>query len=177
MFDWIANATVRTVRRVIIGVAGGTIVLAGLAMLVLPGPGIVTIGFGLALLSLEFAFAQRWLRSVQARAAQAADNAGIPKRHRIWFPIGGLVMALLMMILPGLFTVVRTSEGWLLLRNDRFTYAHSWTSMDRLERAADGGDERAERLLQSVHRRLDARHREAPPPTVPHTPSSLEHSP
>jgi len=163
MLDWFANATVRTVRRVVIAVAGGTVVLVGIAMLVLPGPGIVMIGLGLALLSLEFAFAHRWLLRVQSHAAQAADHAGIPKRHRIWFPIGGLVLAAIMMILPGFFAIVRTPDGWLLLRNGGFSYAHSWTTPARLEKAAALGDESARRLLQSIEQRQQPRRSDASP--------------
>jgi hypothetical protein len=40
-------------------VAGSTLVMAGTFMLVLPGPGIVTIGAGLALLAKDLAWAGR----------------------------------------------------------------------------------------------------------------------
>ncbi len=47
------------VRKPIILVAGVSVTLAGIAMLVLPGPGIVVIFLGLALLATEFALAAR----------------------------------------------------------------------------------------------------------------------
>jgi drug/metabolite transporter (DMT)-like permease len=48
-------------------VLGGFIlIIAGVAMLVLPGPGILTILGGLALLGQEFAWAQRILDRVKA---------------------------------------------------------------------------------------------------------------
>ena len=53
------------VKRVVIFVAGMTVVLIGVAMLVLPGPGIVVLAGGLAILGIEFEWARRWLR--QAR--------------------------------------------------------------------------------------------------------------
>lgn len=56
------NVTYRVARRIVIAVIGGTIVLLGIAMLVLPGPGLLTIIGGLALLGVEFAFARRWLK-------------------------------------------------------------------------------------------------------------------
>lgn len=51
--------------RIAVGVVGALLILAGLAMLVLPGPGWLTIFLGLAVLGTEFAFARRindWLR-------------------------------------------------------------------------------------------------------------------
>ena len=47
------------VRKPLILVVGITIILAGAAMLVLPGPGIVVIFIGLALLATEFTLAAR----------------------------------------------------------------------------------------------------------------------
>jgi uncharacterized protein (TIGR02611 family) len=47
------------VRKPLVFVLGATIILVGLAMLVLPGPGIPAIFLGLALLATEFAIAER----------------------------------------------------------------------------------------------------------------------
>ena len=47
------------VRKPLILVAGLTLLLVGVAMLVLPGPGIVVIFIGLALLATEFTLAAR----------------------------------------------------------------------------------------------------------------------
>ncbi len=63
--------TYRTARRVAITVIGATVVLFGVAMLVLPGPGILTIIAGLAILSAEFAFARRWLQRLREGARGA----------------------------------------------------------------------------------------------------------
>ncbi|MFI6760927.1 phosphatase PAP2 family protein [Micromonospora sp. NPDC050417] len=49
----------RALRRIGIAVAGGVIILAGLLMLVLPGPGWLTIFAGLSLLGREFPWAKR----------------------------------------------------------------------------------------------------------------------
>jgi len=58
-------------RRIAIALVGGTVLVAGLAMTVLPGPAIVVIPAGLAILGLEFAWARRWLKAVKARAQAA----------------------------------------------------------------------------------------------------------
>ncbi|MEV4627068.1 phosphatase PAP2 family protein [Micromonospora sp. NPDC049523] len=49
----------RTLRRIGVAVAGGAVILAGVAMLVLPGPGWLTIFAGLSLLGREFPWAKR----------------------------------------------------------------------------------------------------------------------
>ena len=59
------------VYRVAVVVTGVVVVLAGLAMLVLPGPAIVVIPIGLGLLALEFVWAEHLLD----RVAQGADLA------------------------------------------------------------------------------------------------------
>lgn len=56
---------IKVVRRVIVSVVGATVVLIGIALLVLPGPAFVVIPVGLAILATEYAFARRWLRKVR----------------------------------------------------------------------------------------------------------------
>lgn len=60
------------VRKVVVGVTGGTVVLVGVAMIVLPGPAVVVIPAGLALLATEFVWARRLLDKSRARLAQVA---------------------------------------------------------------------------------------------------------
>ena len=60
-------------RRIAISIVGGTVLLLGMAMLVLPGPGLVVIPLGLAILGLEFAWARLWLRRVKRRTAAVID--------------------------------------------------------------------------------------------------------
>jgi len=45
------------VRRILILVIGSTVVIFGVLLLVLPGPGILVIAIGLAILATEFAWA------------------------------------------------------------------------------------------------------------------------
>jgi uncharacterized protein (TIGR02611 family) len=52
-------------RQVIVFVVGGVTLTVGLAMLVLPGPAIVFIPLGLAILATEFRWARKWLSSVR----------------------------------------------------------------------------------------------------------------
>ncbi len=57
-------------RKVIIGVIGCSVLMAGILMLVLPGPGIVVIVLGIAILATEFA----WAAAILVRARHHADR-------------------------------------------------------------------------------------------------------
>lgn len=64
----------KPVRRVIIGVIGGTILLIGIVMIVLPGPAIVVIPLGLAILATEYIWARRWLKKVRVLVQEAKNK-------------------------------------------------------------------------------------------------------
>jgi uncharacterized protein (TIGR02611 family) len=60
-------------RKILIGVLGLVVLAVGIVLLVLPGPGLLIIVLGSAILSLEFSWARRaeaWARN-QAREAAA----------------------------------------------------------------------------------------------------------
>ena len=59
---------VETARRIIVAVVGGTVLLIGVTLLVLPGPALVVIPIGLAILGAEFAWARHWLRRLREGA-------------------------------------------------------------------------------------------------------------
>ena len=65
----------RSAKRVAVAVVGGALVVLGLAMLVLPGPALVVIPIGLAMLSLQFAWAESMLESALDRADAAKQKA------------------------------------------------------------------------------------------------------
>jgi len=50
------------VRKLIVAVIGITVVLFGLALIVLPGPAVLVVPLGLAILATEFAWARRLIR-------------------------------------------------------------------------------------------------------------------
>lgn len=56
-------------RRAVVAVIGFTVLLIGLAMVVLPGPAIVVIPLGLAILATEFVWARRLLAKARATIA------------------------------------------------------------------------------------------------------------
>ena len=57
--------TYRAGRRIVVTVVGLTVLLFGLILIVTPGPAIVVIPLGLAILSLEFAWARAWLKKLR----------------------------------------------------------------------------------------------------------------
>src|SRR5437667_5245096 len=63
---------VKVAKRVIVSVVGATVLLIGIALLVLPGPAFIVIPVGLAILATEYAWARRWLK----RARRIAGNVG-----------------------------------------------------------------------------------------------------
>jgi uncharacterized protein (TIGR02611 family) len=56
--------------RVVFAATGLVVLLGGLAMLVLPGPGMLATAIGLSMLALEFAWAERLLRKALDRLEQ-----------------------------------------------------------------------------------------------------------
>ncbi|HEU0223827.1 MAG TPA: PGPGW domain-containing protein [Steroidobacteraceae bacterium] len=68
------HITYRWARRIVVGMIGGTILLIGVAMVVLPGPAILVIPIGLGVLGLEFAFARHWLRKLRVTATDVVNR-------------------------------------------------------------------------------------------------------
>lgn len=62
-------------RRVAVTLAGFAVVLVGLVLLMLPGPGLVVVAVGLAILATEFVWAWRAQRFVRTRARRAGHHA------------------------------------------------------------------------------------------------------
>jgi tellurite resistance protein TerC len=52
----------RVARKIVVAVIGTTIVLIGLALIILPGPAFVVIPVGLGILATEFVWARRVIR-------------------------------------------------------------------------------------------------------------------
>jgi tellurite resistance protein TerC len=71
------SVTYRVAKRIAIGIVGGSVLLIGILMIVLPGPAFVVIPLGLGILGLEFAWARGWLQKAKDKAAALARG---PKR-------------------------------------------------------------------------------------------------
>lgn len=69
------NPVTGLLTKVVVTIVGILVIVAGIVMLVAPGPGIVGIILGLAILATEWAFAERWMYGMKEYAAQAAERA------------------------------------------------------------------------------------------------------
>ena len=57
--------TMKKAKRILVAVVGMTVLVLGIALVVLPGPAFLAIPAGLAILAVEFAWARRWLRNAR----------------------------------------------------------------------------------------------------------------
>jgi hypothetical protein len=63
------------VKRVTLSIAGGSLVLIGIALLVLPGPGLLVVLAGLLVLASEFPALERYVDPVRVKAMKGADDS------------------------------------------------------------------------------------------------------
>lgn len=87
----------RHAKRTVILTAGAVLVLSGIVLLVLPGPGLLLVLAGLVLLAREFPAVNRFIGPVRARAMQAAEES-VSSALRVT----GSVLAALALIAAGL---------------------------------------------------------------------------
>ena len=74
------NFLQRNAKRILVVIGGSAVLIAGVAMLVLPGPGTLVIVAGLAILASEFDWAERLMHRVRERAESAAKRSGTSLR-------------------------------------------------------------------------------------------------
>lgn len=63
------------VRKIVVGVVGGTLLLVGMAMIVLPGPAFIVIPLALALLGTEFVWARYCVQKARNLLSKAKNLA------------------------------------------------------------------------------------------------------
>jgi uncharacterized protein (TIGR02611 family) len=66
--------TVEQVRRIFLIIAGFTLLLVGIIMLVTPGPGLLVIFLGLGLLAAEFVWARRLMERIKQESGRVVDR-------------------------------------------------------------------------------------------------------
>ena len=62
--------TLKQAKRLIVSVVGFTVLLIGIAMIVLPGPAFIVIPLGLAILASEFVWARRLLNKIKSKISK-----------------------------------------------------------------------------------------------------------
>jgi tellurite resistance protein TerC len=63
----------KRIKRIFISIAGMTVLIIGILMIVLPGPAIIFIPLGLTILATEYIWARRWLRKLNDKAKELKD--------------------------------------------------------------------------------------------------------
>ncbi len=97
-----------TAKRVVLETAGWVLLLVGIAALVLPGPGLLGVFAGLALLSQQYEWAERRTDPVKRRAIQVAAE-GVETWPRIIVSVLGVVV---LIGLGVLWIVKPPAPGW-----------------------------------------------------------------
>ncbi len=82
----------RNAKRLMVLILGAAVLLAGVAMLALPGPGILVIILGLVILATEFAWAERVLDRTTSTAAGAASKVTDNGTGRAALALSGVAM-------------------------------------------------------------------------------------
>lgn len=73
------------IKKLVISIGGGFCLLIGAIFIILPGPAVIFLPVGLAILSLEYAWAKVWLKKAQRclrnSAVKTDDVLGYWKRR------------------------------------------------------------------------------------------------
>ena len=80
------------IYRILFVLTGAVVTLGGIAMLVLPGPGLVVIAVGLTMLAMEFAWAEHALEKALERAEQASATAKEASRAQKAAAVAAIVL-------------------------------------------------------------------------------------
>ncbi|HEX5771441.1 MAG TPA: PGPGW domain-containing protein [Nocardioidaceae bacterium] len=88
-----ANPAMSLTTKIVVTTIGVLVLLGGVLMMVTPGPGIVGIALGLAILATEYEWAHRWLQKAREKAHEARLKAEAmdPKVRRRQLLVSGLV--------------------------------------------------------------------------------------
>jgi len=107
------NRAMSATTKVIVTIIGLLVIAAGVVMLVAPGPGLVAIAAGLAILSTEYAWAERWLQAARRKLDEARETAMAMdpevRRRRIIMSFG---LGLLVFIAIGTYVAVMDWPTW-----------------------------------------------------------------
>ena len=76
------DRSLKRLKRLVVAVIGITILVIGIAMIVLPGPAIMVIPVGLGILATEFAWARRLLLIVRERIQRCANSLKITNNQK-----------------------------------------------------------------------------------------------
>lgn len=114
------NRAVAVTTKLVVTIIGLLVIVAGLVMLVAPGPGLLGIAAGLAILATEYAWADRWLQTARRKLDEARETALAMdpevRRKRIIITFGSGLLALCAV---GAYVAIYDWPGWSISLWDR----------------------------------------------------------
>lgn len=117
-----------TAKRLILEVLGWVMLLAGIAAIFLPGPGLLLMFGGLALLSQSYTWAERWVDPVRLRALRGAAE-GVETWPRI---IASTIGALAIGGFGVLWILEPPAPSWWPLEASYWLLGGEWTGVTLL---------------------------------------------
>ena len=72
----------KPVQKVVVGIVGGVFLIAGVVMIVMPGPAFVFIPLGLLVLASEFKWAERWAQKAEDALHKGKEKWRARRRRR-----------------------------------------------------------------------------------------------
>lgn len=118
----------RVVRRVALEIIGWTLLVLGVALIFLPGPGLLGIFAGLALLSQQYEWAERRVEPVKLRALRGAAE-GV----ETWPRIVASLLGVTLLVACGVLWILRPdAPGWWPLADSWWLAGGAWTGVTQI---------------------------------------------
>lgn len=95
----------KTAKRALVATAGAVLLVVGVLLLVLPGPGLLLVLAGLIVLASEFPALERYVDPVRDRAMKAAEDSVSSPLRIAWSVLAGLGLlaaGIVWAVVPGL---------------------------------------------------------------------------
>lgn len=118
-------------KRLVLEIVGWILLLVGIAALFLPGPGLLAMFAGLALLSQRYVWAERRVEPVKLRALKAAAE-GVETRGRI---LGSLLGVAVLVGFGVLWIAGSDAPGWWPLPDSWWLPGGVWTGVTQIASA------------------------------------------
>jgi uncharacterized protein (TIGR02611 family) len=115
-------------KRVLLEVLGWVLLVAGIAALVLPGPGLLLMFAGLAVLSQQYEWAERWVEPVRLRALKGAAES-VETWPRI---IASTVFAILLIGCGVLWIIKPDAPSWWPVSDGWWLPGGLWTGITQI---------------------------------------------
>ena len=129
---WDALRMMSTVKRIGLEIVGWTLLVGGIAAMVLPGPGLLMIFAALAILSQQYEWAERRLDPIKYRALKGAAE-GVETVPRVIMSVIGVGF----LIAAGAVWIIEPPvPGWWPTRDEWWLLGGPWTGVTLLLSAA-----------------------------------------